>query len=132
MRTALWPDTVDGHLAEIKAFFAGKSIDIEQVYLAMVNESAVGFIELNIRTFAEGSRKSRVPYVEAWFIHPKHRGKGYGKQLMRQAEQWARDLGYRELASDTEVANTRSIAMHKHLGFAETERVVCFLKSLDD
>ncbi|MES9992821.1 MAG: aminoglycoside 6'-N-acetyltransferase [Candidatus Thiodiazotropha sp.] len=130
MRTSLWPKTDDAHLAEIKAFFDGISIDVEQVYVAIIDETAVGFIELNIREFAEGSRRPKVPYVEAWYVDSEYRGRGYGKQLMLRAEKWAIDQGFNELASDTEIDNHISIAMHTHLGFKETERVVCFLKQL--
>lgn len=131
MRTALWPETEDGHITEIKEYFSGDSIDIEKVYVVDVEGDVVGFIELNLRNFAEGSRKSTVPYVEAWFIEPDHQGKGYGSQLMSYAEKWALGLGYNELASDTEIDNKQSISMHAHLGFNEVERVVCFLKRLD-
>ena len=50
--------------------------------------------------------------------------------LMKAAEQWAQEKGFSELASDTETSNLKSIAIHKQLGFEETERVVCFLKQL--
>jgi aminoglycoside 6'-N-acetyltransferase I len=130
MRTALWPETCDGHLSEIKEYFAGSSIDIVQAYIAEIGSEQVGFMELNIRNFAEGSRSSKLPYVEAWYIKPEHQGNGYGKQLMKKAEQWAITQGYSELASDTEIDNHRSVSMHKHLGFLETERIVCFLKKL--
>lgn len=130
MRTALWPETDDGHVAEIEEYFAGTSIDIVQVYIAEDGPDIVGFLELNIRNFAEGSRLPRIPYVEAWYVKPRFQGKGYGRQLMQQAEAWALSRGYSELASDTEIDNHQSISTHRHLGFEETERVVCFLKSL--
>ena len=130
MRTDLWPETEDMHVAEIKEYFSGKSIDIVQAYVGEVELETVGFLELNIRNFAEGSRSPKLPYVEAWYIKPKYRGNGYGALLMQQAEKWAVAKGYSELASDTELENDRSIAMHKHLGFVETERLVCFLKKL--
>ena len=130
MRTDLWPETDDMHVAEIDAYFSGSSTDIVQVYVVDVDSEPVGFLELNIRNFAEGSRSPKLPYVEAWYIKPKHRGNGYGALLMKQAEKWAVSYGYSEIASDTDVDNDRSIAMHKHLGFVETERVVCFLKKL--
>lgn len=50
---------------------------------------------------------------------------------MARAEAWAREQGFDELASDTEIDNHASIALHRRLGFAETERVVCFLKRQD-
>ncbi len=132
MRTDLWPDTDDGHLAQIDAFFARSSTDIVQVFVAETSADVVGFLELNIRNFAEGSRSPRLPYVEAWYVKPQHRGQGYGGLLMQRAEDWAAAEGYTELASDTELDNERSIAVHKHLGFVETERIVCFLKRLKD
>ena len=132
MRTQLWPSTSDGHLGEIDEFYAGESMDIKQVFVVEDGQrKPCGFIEINIRDFAEGSRSHRVPYVEGWFVCHACRGKGYGKALMIAAEQWARAQGCTELASDTELHNTTSIAVHKKLGFVETERVVCFLKRLD-
>lgn len=130
MRTSLWPETSDAHVTEIKEYFSGSSIDIVKTYVAESGSEIIGFMELNIRNFAEGSRNSKLPYVEAWYIKPEHQGNGYGKQLMKKAEQWAISQGYSELASDTEIDNHRSISMHKHLGFLETERIVCFLKKL--
>ncbi len=130
MRTALWPETEDGHIAEINEYFYGSSTDVVMVYIAEVGLEIVGFLELNIRNFAEGSRSPKLPYVEGWYIKPEHQGNGYGKLLMRKAEQWAISQGYSELASDTEIDNHRSIALHKRLGFSEIERVVCFIKEL--
>ena len=53
MRTALWPDTSDDHLSEINAYFADKSIDIAEVYIAEIDTQSIGFIELNIRNFSD-------------------------------------------------------------------------------
>lgn len=132
MRTVLWPDTPDDHRAEIAAFFAGTSNDVVQMFVIEVSEDKLaGFIELNIRNFAEGSVESAVPYVEGWYIDPEYQEQGFGKALMLAAEQWAKDKGYRELASDAELDNERSIQIHKKLGFKETWRIVCFLKKLD-
>lgn len=130
MRTSLWPDTEDNHITELEEYFAGKSIDIVQVYVAEEAKEIIGFMELNIRNFAEGSRLSKLPYIEAWYVKPKHQGKGFGKALIKKAEEWAISLGYTELASDTEINNHKSISLHKELGFIETERIVCFLKKL--
>ena len=130
MRAALWPDTADAHLVEIDQFFAGESIDVSAVLVAEIGTQMVGFIELNLRSFAEGSRNSPVPYIEAWFVAREFRAQGIGSQLISSAERWALENGYSEIASDTELENHHSIAMHTHLGFRETERIVCFLKTL--
>jgi len=47
---------------------------------------------------------------------------------MYAAEDWARQSGYRELASDTETHNQYSIDLHQRLGFLEVERGVCLVK----
>ena len=132
MRSELWPDSNGSHRPEIEAYFAGSAIDIVTCLVAEDNESGklAGFIELNIRNFAEGSRQAKVPYVEGWYVSPAYRGQQLGSVLMQKAEQWARDLGYTELASDTEIANHKSLALHLNMGFEETERVVCLLKKL--
>lgn len=131
MRSDLWPDSRDDHVQELKEYFSSTSIDILQCYLLVDHQNgSVGFLELNIRNFAEGSRSPQIPYIEAWYVSPIYRGKGYGRQLMQRAVTWAREKGFSELASDTNIDNTKSISLHKQLGFTETERIVCFLKNL--
>lgn len=131
MRNILWPGVLDSHQKEIDEYFNDESVDIKDVFILENEENkAVGFLEINIRSFAEGSREPKVPYVEAWFVDFRYRGQGLGKQLMAYAEDWAKARGFSELASDTEIDNNTSINLHKKLGFVETERVVCFLKKL--
>lgn len=131
MRLELWPGSLDVHICELEDYFSGLSIDIVYAVAVDIGEkSLAGFMELNIRNFAEGSRSPKLPYVEAWFIDEAYRGKGFGKQLMSFAEKWAVSQDFSELASDTEIGNKRSIKIHKALGFRETERIVCFLKDL--
>lgn len=43
---------------------------------------------------------------------------------------WARERGFTELASDTEVENDLSLAAHLRFGFFETERLIKFRKPL--
>lgn len=131
LRTKLWPQTDDDHKAELENYFNGQSFDIVEAFVLDDGKgNVVGFMELNIRNFAEGSTRDKVPYVEAWYVDDVFQNQGYGKQFMALAEEWAKQKGYNEIASDTEIVNKRSIAIHKKLGYEETERVVCFLKKL--
>ncbi len=133
LRTALWPQIDEDHRTEILAYFSGKSTDIEQAYiLEDYDGEVVGFLELNIKKFAEGSHRPCVPYIEAWYIDKPFRGLGYGRVLLQTAVQWAKRKGFTQLASDTEISNTDSIAIHKQLGFIETEHAACFLKYLEE
>lgn len=88
--------------------------------------------EVGLREFAEGISSSPVAFVEGWFIIPEQRRRGLGKALLDAAERWAVSRGCHELGSDTQASNHPSIDIHKHLGFKEVERLVCFLKRLKD
>lgn len=72
-----------------------------------------------------------MPYVEGWYIDQHYRGKGPGKMLTVKAEIWAKLNGHSELAIDAEICNQKSIAAHRKPGFKETDRIVCFLKELN-
>ncbi|MBI3788945.1 MAG: GNAT family N-acetyltransferase [Ignavibacteriales bacterium] len=131
MREALWPSASGEHASEIAKFFSGNH-DITEEVLVACNESGelVGFVELSIRSHAEGCSSHRIAYLEGWFITPSARRKGIGKILVEAAEQWGRTQGCCELASDTEIENHTSIAAHQSLGFSEVTRSNCFRKTL--
>jgi aminoglycoside 6'-N-acetyltransferase I len=50
--------------------------------------------------------------------------------LISFVEQWATSEGFSELASDAELQNSHSIALHATLGFREVGRSVHFVKTL--
>ncbi|MBV8343573.1 MAG: GNAT family N-acetyltransferase [Candidatus Eremiobacteraeota bacterium] len=132
LRSKLWRSADASELAaEAHDFVAGKAIPtIAAVFIAEEGTTAVGFLELAVRSFSDGCDSMPVPHVEGWYVEPFARGKGAGRALMDAAEGWARERGFTELASDTEPWNERSIAAHARCGFRETERLVKFCKSL--
>lgn len=130
MRNALWPGSPDEHDAEIERFLSRDRAKGE-VFLALGEErEAVGFLEARLRSHAEGCSDSPVPYVEGWWVDPDWRGRGVGAALMAALEAWARQRGFREIASDAESDNVGSQRAHRALGFEETDRIVCFRKTL--
>jgi aminoglycoside 6'-N-acetyltransferase I len=132
MRQALWPEDGPGdHPREIAQYFAGGTRTPAAVLLA-VDESgtAVGFVELSIRPYAEDCRTDHVGYLEGWYVVPEARRRGVGRALVAAAEQWARAQGCSEFASDAVIDNEISAAAHHALGFTETARLRCFRKSL--
>ena len=134
MRTALWPEESENEIAaEIEGFLGDATQGVPFLSAVFIGEdmtgAAAGFIELFVRNYAEGCGGA-VPHVEGWYVEPGFRGRGWGRALMRAAEEWARENGFSELASDTTIGNESSQRAHRKLGFEEVERSVHFRKSL--
>jgi aminoglycoside 6'-N-acetyltransferase I len=129
MRAALWPDEPRDQLErEGRALLAGG--DPMVVFVAAHGTELAGFLELQLRSVAEGCDSSPVPFVEGWYVADAWRRQGVGKALMDAAERWSRARGYTELASDTQEYNRVSRAAHAALGFEEVETLVAFRKDL--
>ena len=90
----------------------------------------VGFLEASIRPFVEDCHTDSVGYLEGWFVEPKFRRMGIGRQLVKAAENWARQRGCTEMASDAELGNDVSLTAHLGLGYEETSRLVHLRKDL--
>ncbi len=131
MRGALWPEADVEELArECAAFFDHPEM-IDAVFVAEDEAGElIGFVELSLRSHAEGCRGSPVPYVEGWYVTDHARGSGVGRALIAAAEGWATELGYSEIASDARIDNRISHEAHAALGFKEVERAVHFRKAL--
>ena len=132
LRHALWPDgSASEHRAEIDRFFAGQAREPLAVLLAEDEAGGVlGLAELSIRPSAEGCSSDRVAYLEGWFVVPEARRRGVGRALVAAAEEWGRDQGCTEFASDSQPDNLVSAAAHRALGFLEVGSVRCFRKGL--
>jgi aminoglycoside 6'-N-acetyltransferase I len=131
MRQALWPEGASDHPFEIASYFAGRLREPLQVLLALDDaEKPVGFAELSIRNSAEGCDTDQIAYLEGWYVVPEARQHGVGRALVQAAEQWAREEGCSEFASDTLFDNDISAAAHRALGFTEVVQIRCFRKSL--
>jgi aminoglycoside 6'-N-acetyltransferase I len=135
MRHALWPDaTAEKHAHDVAPVLAGKSPSTLPVIVLVAeapDKRIVGFIEAALRSHADGCDPSHpVGFVEGWFVEPEHRGQGVGARLLREAEAWARDLGCREMASDTWIDHLDSQRAHEALGFEVVDRCVHYRKPL--
>jgi len=131
MRNLPWDSSLTEHLVEIERYLSNYEKNIVNIFVLEKNHGRLGgFIELNIRNYAEGSELGVIPYIEGWYVDPDIRNNGHGKQLITMAEDWAIDNGFKELASDTELENITSVAIHKASGFQEVERIVCFIKKI--
>lgn len=130
MRHTLWPDCPEErHLLEMQTL--RKASGENAIFVYDRGDGALGgFIEVSVRTQVDGAHAERTAYVEGWYVDPDLRGQGIGRQLMEAAERWAAAHDLTEIASDAEIDNLDSIQTHQALGFAETFRVVQFLKQI--
>ncbi|MBR0157157.1 MAG: GNAT family N-acetyltransferase [Clostridia bacterium] len=82
------------------------------------------------RDYVEGCDTSPVGYLEGVSIREGYRGRGIARRLVAECEQWAREKGCTEFASDCELTNTASLNFHLSIGFSEENRIICFKKTL--
>jgi aminoglycoside 6'-N-acetyltransferase I len=132
MRDLLWPGSLADHQLDTEIFFTRNDRSTATLVVDRLDGRLGGFIDLNQRQYAEGCASSPVAYIEGWFIDADLRQKGLGASLVRAGEQWARDQGLQEIASDAEIENEISINAHKALGYKEEIRIVCFRKTLNN
>jgi aminoglycoside 6'-N-acetyltransferase I len=130
MRRALWPEVpLDAHRTEMAAW-RRRTDAVILVAAGAARTGLVGFAEVGARSVADGCDTSPVAYLEGWYVDPDVRRQGIGAALVRAAESWPRERGYREFASDAELDNDGSQQAHLALGFAEVGRSVLYRKAL--
>lgn len=102
-------------------------------FLCRLDNRAVGYLNVSTRRdYVNGTDSSPVAFIEAVYVKPAYRNRGIARRLMAEAERFARDNGLSQIASDCLLDNTDSEQFHKSCGFAEAERVICFVKNIED
>ena len=129
MRQGLWTEAPLEYLAlDVDNLLADEN---SAVFIASSEHGQpVAFIEVGLRDYAEGCETSPVGYILAWYVDPHVRGQKLGRELIRVAEDWARERGVTEMASDTWLDNDASIQAHLKMGYYEVDRLVHFVKQL--
>jgi len=93
---------------------------------------AIAFLNLSLcEEYVPGATHFPVGYIEGIYVAPNIRKAGIGAALMKRAETWAIANGCTQLASDVLIENEESCQFHTRVGFAEVERVVCFIKDVE-
>jgi len=99
------------------------------VYIYSIDSLPIGFAQCGLRhDYVEGAESSPVGYLEGIFIREGYRKKGFARELLAECEKWAKETGCSEFASDCELDNDASLRFHRNVGFAEANRVICFIK----
>ncbi|MBD2701681.1 GNAT family N-acetyltransferase [Spirosoma sp. BT702] len=130
MALALWPDTTEAEMAEVlnEIYQSPK----QEAFIVRDNQGvAIGFMNLSLRVdYVPGASQTPVAFLEGIYVAPVSQQQGVGRALIRQAEEWAREQGSKELASDVLLDNTLGEAFHKGVGFEEVERTISFIKPI--
>ena len=79
----------------------------------------------------EGTSSSPVGYVEGIYVEPEYQRLGFGSKMIEKGQDWARNQGCKEFASDARIENDDAIDFHTNIGFQEINRVVTFAKKLN-
>ncbi len=125
----LWPDHDVQELAEeLHGLLMAEDCAI---FLAADEAGPVGFAQCQLRRdYVEGTSTSPVGYLEGIYVTPEQRKTGLARELLDACEAWARARGCQEFASDCELNNAQSLQFHLRMGFQETNRIICFRKTL--
>jgi aminoglycoside 6'-N-acetyltransferase I len=132
LRIELWNwDTVAGHRNEAEELYCAGNPD-RAAFVAIDDDGTMaGFAEAALRRdWVEGCSSSPVTFLEGIYVHPDARNSGVARALAEAVADWGRSQSCAEYASNALLDNEDSHAFHAAIGFAETERVVFFRKSI--
>lgn len=124
----LWNDDYDELKNEFEAIVNTQN---NIVFTACFQKDMIAFAHCSIRKeYIEGTKSSPVAYLEAIYVEEEYRKSGVATNLIICCENWAKDKGLTEFASDCNINNANSRSLHKHCGFNEASTLVHFVKSI--
>ena len=125
----LWPGRGEA-MAEL---FAGQLADPKAALFGCVKDGGlIGFAHCRIRSdFVEGASENEagVAYLEGLYLKDSAPS-ALAARLADAAGSWAKEMGCRELATDCGLDDAEGAALREAAGFAETARVICYIKEL--
>jgi aminoglycoside 6'-N-acetyltransferase I len=135
LRAALWPESsAEEHTRELEPILQGNApgtLPVENLVAESSDGQLIGFLQTGLRSHADGCDPSRpVGFIEGWYVVESFRYRGIGRLLLAAAEEWARNQGCIEMASDTWIDNELSQHVHEALGYAVVDRCVHYRKVL--
>lgn len=60
--------------------------------------------------------------IQKLYLHDLAKGKGYGKALMKLAQDWAKNAGYKQLYLETHSNLRNAMKLYEQMGFRQIER----------
>ena len=104
----IWPEHTPEELTRIITGYM--SSENSAVFAEIVNGEYAGVALCCLRhDYVEGCETSPVGYLEGVSVREEYRHRGIAGKLVSECEQWAREKGCTEFASDCELTNTASL-----------------------
>ena len=108
-----WPDEIPARLKEL-ALDAQSSV----VWIAELEGTVVGIA--TAKKFPAIHQSAPVVWLTVLVVSEKARGRGVGKRLVAEAEEWARDQGARKIALTSALHREEAHDFYKRLGYEHT------------
>lgn len=89
-----------------------------QVWVAQHEGNVIGMCTL--QTLISTAEGGEVGLVEDVVVHEKHRGRGVGQALVKQAESWARQSGLKRLQLLADRNNKAALTFYDQMGWKKT------------
>ena len=93
MRRLLWPNADAEGLAREMDAIMQDSLTPVFVTERPPGGGLCGLLQAGTPPYADGCDPSPVGYIEGWYVDEDTRGKGIGRALVAEAEDWAREQG---------------------------------------
>lgn len=107
----------DPELDHLSAYYAQKPK--KRTYFVALNDAGQVVGGVGVAEFAPIPNCAE---IQKLYLSDAVRGKGYSKELMRLAETWAKEAGYRQLYLETHSNLQIAIKLYEKLGFTQIER----------
>lgn len=128
VRKQMWPQySREQHFEELVSLLESGRF---HAWVAKTKDQYIGLIEVYVRPFASECKTQSVPFVEGVWVDPDWRAKKIGMMLFKEVEIWSKENNFKEIGSGAELNNFLFHRAHISWGFKETERVICFKKSI--
>lgn len=83
----------------------------------------IGYV--NVREGSDDVLGEACGYIALLAVEREHEGKGVAQSLVKQAERWAKEMGFSRLALDVFASNDHALKFYERAGFQpETVRVI--------
>ncbi len=125
----LWPEHSLNDIRNVlEKYIKG---DNTSAFMYLADDKIVGLALVSLRhDYVEGCITAPVGYLEGICVNKEYRNKGIASSLCKECEDWARNKGCLEFASDCELDNEASYSFHLSIGFVETNKNIHFKKKL--